>query len=102
VDSYLARRYAVPVSTVGSTDLALALKAITVDLAVHRLYERKPPMPADIRLRRDAAIAWLKAVGDGGVVLPASTELAPNQTQGVRAKAVGGQRILTPEELVDL
>src|SRR5687768_9614958 len=58
VDSYLARRYAVPVSMAGSSDLALALKAIAVDLAVHRLYERKPPVPADIRLRHDAAIAW--------------------------------------------
>jgi phage gp36-like protein len=102
MNSYLARRYAVPVSTSGSTDLQMALRSISVDLAVHRLYERKPPMPDDIRRRRDAAIGWLAAVVSGAIVLPGATELASNPTQGPFGQAVGRGRILTEDELEDL
>ena len=57
IDSYLARRYAVPVSTGGNADLATALRAVAVDLAVHRLHERRPPVLEDVKLRRAAALA---------------------------------------------
>ena len=101
VDSYLARRYAVPLDTGGNTDLATALKAISVDLAVHRLYERKPPVPVEIIQRRTAAIAWLQGVANGSIVLPGNVEPSPNQTQGLQGKVVGKKKILTPSEFAD-
>lgn len=101
VDSYLARRFAVPIDPGGNSDLATALKAVSVDLAIHRLYERKPPVPIEIVQRRAAAIAWLQGVASGSIVLPADVELAPNQTQGLAGSATGKKKILTAAELAD-
>jgi phage gp36-like protein len=101
VDSYLARRYAVPVDTAGEADLATALKAISVDLAIHRLYERRPPVPIEIVQRRTAAIGWLEGIATGSIVLPASVELAANPTRGLQGQVVGKGKILTPAELAD-
>lgn len=96
VNSYVGRRYAVPVSTAGQGDVAAALLAVTVDLAEHRLYERRPPVPEDVRRRREAAIQWLEAVASGAVVLPASVELAE---AGGRVTVSGRGRVLTREEM---
>lgn len=101
VDSYLARRFAVPVNTTGQTDLEIALRAVSVDLAIHRLYERKPPVPVEIVQRRAAAVAWLAGIANGSIVLPANTELAPNQTQDLPGTATGRKKTLTEAELAD-
>ena len=55
-NSYLGRRYSVPVSLTTHPDLADVLASFTLDLAEYRLRLRRPPVPDDARRRRDQAI----------------------------------------------
>lgn len=99
IDSYAARRYVVPVDAAPDSDLAGVLRAVAVDLAVHRLYERRPPVPEDVRRRHDWAIVWLSAVATGAVLLAgAATPEVPAPSEPF-AVAVGKGRVLTPTEV---
>lgn len=102
VDSYLARRYAVPVDLVTHAVLAGLLRSVTLDLAAYRLYSRRPPIPADVVDRRAAAVGWLRAVAEGRVELPSATAVAPNPATGVAGKATGATRILNRDDLRDV
>jgi phage gp36-like protein len=102
IDSYLARRYAVPVDTVAHPGAAGVLRSVTLDLAEFRLRSRKPPVPDDARRKKDAAILWLQRVASGAATLPSATEPPHNPAQGVVGAVVGGPRVLTPQELADL
>lgn len=62
-DSYLAVRYAVPVSPVPEH-----LKAVVADLARYRLYA--DAADGEPQARYTAGIAWLKAVSAGTALLP--------------------------------
>lgn len=73
INGYLARRYATPVDLTSHPDLAATLKGYALDVASYRAHARRPPAPEDIRKSRDDAIAWLKLVSEGKVVLPAAT-----------------------------
>ena len=46
VNSYLARRYGVPIDLTTHADLADLLASITLDLVEFRLRARRPPVPA--------------------------------------------------------
>ena len=72
VNSYLARRYAVPVDLSAHADLAATLKGFTLDVAVYRLMVRRPPAPETHRTARDDAIKWFTQISEGKIVLPAS------------------------------
>ena len=102
VNSYLGRRYAVPVDTSGAEELAAVLKSITLDLIEYRLHSRRPPVAQEIRHKREAAVKWLGQVASGEVVLPASSELAGNTAGGITGEVTGSERIMSREELEDL
>ncbi len=99
VDSYLARRHAVPIDVTGQEELAGTLASITLDLAAFRLHCRRPPVPEDVLGRRDRAAAWLRQVASGEVVLPSGSELPGNPARGIEAKVLGHRRVLTEEEM---
>ncbi len=102
VDSYLARRYAVPIDTAAYPETAGLLRSITLDLTEFRLRSRKPPVAEEARLKREDAIAWLGRIASGQTVLPAATELPGNPAIAPTASTVGGRRILTAEEMEEL
>ncbi len=99
VDSRLGRRYAVPVDTSQDVALAALLKSVAVDLVEYRLHARRPPVPADIERKHQAAIEWLVQVAAGLAVLPTASGLPANAAEGPRAAACGPPRVLSREEL---
>ena len=99
LDSYLARRYAVPIDTATNPELAALLKSVALDLVEHRLHARRPPLPTDVAAKRADAIAWLARIASGEIELPSATALAPNRAKGLSAAAVGDTRVLSRREL---
>lgn len=102
VNSFLARRFQVPIDLAVHADLADVLKSITLDLAEYRLRGRRPPVSADAVRRRDQASDWLARVADGRIELPSATSVAGNTARGTIASVSGEDRLLTRDELSDL
>ena len=101
VNSYLGRRYAVPISLTTHPDLAEVLASFTLDLAEYRLRLRRPPVPDDARRRRDQAIEWLTRVAEGRIELPSAVGVAASTARGTIAATTGEKRLLTRNELAD-
>lgn len=102
VDSYLARRYAVPVDVSLHPELAAILRSVALDLAEYRLHARRPPIPPDITNKRENSIRWLAAIAAGTVLLGAASELPAGNTEGLRCQAMGPGRVLCRSEMADL
>lgn len=99
VNSYLGRRYAVPINLTTHPDLADVLASNTMDLAEYRLRLRRPPVPEDARRRRDQAIEWLTRVAEGRIELPSAVGVATSTARGTIAATIGEKRVLTRDEL---
>jgi len=102
VNSYLGRRYAVPVSLSGQSMISQVLKSFVLDLVEHRLHSRRPPVPEDVRRKRGEALVWLKRVADGEIVLPTATTVPLSGAATIPGDAVGSPRELTRDELSSL
>ena len=101
VNSFLARRFAVPIDLVTFPELGGVLKSITLDRVECRLRVRRPPVPEDARRKADRALDWLKKVADARIDLPAAGELPPSPLRGSLGEVTGEERILTFDELSD-
>lgn len=101
LNSYLGRRYSVPVSLTTHPDLADVLASFTLDLAEYRLRLRRPPVPDDARRRRDQAIEWLTRAAEGRIELPSAVGVAGSSARGTIAAVTGEKRVLTRDELSD-
>ena len=99
VNSYLARRYAVPVDVSVDAQLAAILKSVTLDLAEYRLHARRPPIPEDKRRQREAAVRWLGQASSGQVVLPAVNEVQGHTVCGISGEVTGSPRVISREAL---
>jgi phage gp36-like protein len=102
VDSYLGRRYAVPVDVGAHPEVLGVLKSMTLDLIEYRLRARRPPVPDIARQKRDAVVQWLERIASGQAVLPSLVEVAGNEAAGVAGRAVGPARGLSRGEMEDL
>jgi len=102
VNSYVGRRHAVPVDVTGHEELAAVLKSVTLDLVEYRLHARRPPVPEEMRRKRESAVRWLQRVASAEVVLPTRTEVESNPAGGVTGEVVGSPRVMSREELEDL
>lgn len=67
IDSYLGKRYQVPLSPVPPR-----VKALSVDLAIYHLYSRRSVAPPVRRQNYEAAVAFLKQVAAGQAVVEVS------------------------------
>ena len=101
VNSYLARRYQVPIDVSKHSELADLLASVTLDLVEYRLRSRRPPIPQDAVDRHNKTLEWLKGVADGSVELPSAAPLAQNTTLGTLGEAIGEDRLLSRDELSD-
>jgi phage gp36-like protein len=99
VNSYLARRYVVPIDLGLHGELADILASAALDLAEYRLRLRRPPVSEDARRRREQAIDWLSKVADGRIELPSLAPITASTTRGTVATVTGEERLLTREEL---
>lgn len=99
VNSYLGRRFQLPIDLVVHTDLADVLASITLDLAEYRLRLRRPPVSEAAVDRHRRALDWLGGVAGGTIALPAALPVA--RSQGTVAETFGAQRVLSRDELSD-
>lgn len=99
VNSYLARRFQVPIDLATHADLADVLASFTLDLAECRLRARRPPVPRDVLDKRAQAIDWLSRVAEGSADLPSAAPIAANTTRGIIGATAGEERVLSREEL---
>ena len=99
VNSYLARRFAVPIDLVLHPELSSLLKSITLDLVEMRLRARRPPAPEATMRRHDDAMAWLRGVAAGTIALPSASSISPTDLQGPTVLTSGEERILSHDEL---
>jgi len=99
VNSYLARRFAVPIDLAVHPELVDLLKSITLDLVEMRLRSRRPPVP-DVTLRRHGeALAWLRGIADGAIALPSASPIGPVASSGPSVLTFGEERVLSHDEL---
>lgn len=99
VDSYLARRYAVPIDLNAHPELADLLATFTLDLAEYRLRVRRPPVPDAATNMRGHAAQWLERIANGTIDLPALTELPSSDLRGPRTGWNSEERVLSRDEL---
>jgi len=82
VDSYLARRVAVPVDTTAHPELVAILLSVTLSIAVFNLRSRRDPVPESASVERGNAIKWLQRVANGEITLPAASSPATSVSDG--------------------
>ncbi len=99
VDSYLSRRYAVPIDLVAHPEVSGVLLSVSLDLAEYRLHARRREVPVDVIGKRDTALGWLRRVSTGDTSLPSVAELAANPAAGLGAASIGDERALSRDEL---
>jgi phage gp36-like protein len=87
IDSYLGVKYVVPLATPPDR-----VKALAVDLAIYHLYSRRSIVPPVWQQRHDAAVAFLKQVVAGQLVivgpqgeLPMVAKEVTDATSAIRA-----------------
>ncbi|GJM25999.1 MAG: hypothetical protein DHS20C16_24140 [Phycisphaerae bacterium] len=102
VNSYLARRFRVPIDVGVHAELASILATVTLDVVAHRLHSRRPPIPTEVAARYESTVSWLAKVATGDVSLPSEGMLAGADASGVIAKATGNQAVLSRDELAGL
>lgn len=103
MDSYLGKRYAIPVDVSTDTRLAARLKSVALDLAVHNVLARGDITSDDKTKSHDDAILWLTDIRDGEGILPAADGVAsttsdePVAQWGTAGTVVSGtsQRLFT-------
>ncbi|MFQ5463589.1 MAG: phage protein Gp36 family protein [Phycisphaerae bacterium] len=101
LDSYLARRYQLPLELTGHPELANLLASVALDLATYRLRLRRPPVSEDDRAHFERTVSWLEAVAAGRVHLPSVAALTSTNVQGIAADSFGESRLLSHDEFTD-
>lgn len=101
VNSYLARRYQVPIDLTVHSELADVLKSFTLDLVELRLRARRPPVPTETLRRRADAIEWLSRIAKGTIELPSVAQVSTGSGRGSLGTTTGETRMLSRDELAD-
>jgi len=101
-NSYLATRYAVPVSIAQEPEVEAVLRSFILDLATYRLHSRRPPVPPDIVRRREDAVTWLGRVASGIVQLPSAAAVSESGSLGTLGESVGPRRTMTRDTLENM
>lgn len=100
VDSYAAKRYAVPISTSDAV-LAGMLKSATLDIATYKLLKRGDLVPQVKRDDYAATLEWLKDVAAGRAVMPSAATPAstasdgPTPSEGTAATGTESDRVFS-------
>ncbi len=101
-NSYLARRYATPISLATHPELDTLLRARVLDLAEFAAWKGSPFIsdpPQRVRSVQQTALRWLESVARGEIVLPASPPPASTAARDEGPFFVAPPRTFTPDEL---
>ncbi|MCA9243716.1 MAG: DUF1320 family protein [Phycisphaerales bacterium] len=102
LDSYLAQRYATPVDLVAHPELAITLKARTLDLSEWIAWRTSPfvtDIPARVQMLGEAAMGWLRDVATARVTLPAASAPAAPTSHDEGPRYSAEPRQFTADEL---
>jgi len=99
VDSYLARRYAVPIDLAQHPEVGDVLASIVLDLVELRLRSRRPPVPGVTLKRHADALQWLRDVAAGRIDLPSVAPIAGAAVRGPAVLSSSEPRTLSRDEL---
>ncbi|MFO0972764.1 MAG: phage protein Gp36 family protein [Phycisphaerae bacterium] len=99
VDAYLARRWAVPLELSGLGGAAGLIRGWVLDVVEYRLHARRPPVPADVIRKHDAAVSALQRLVSGGMALPTNVGVAANAAAAPVAEVTGPARMFSRESL---
>lgn len=75
IDSHLAPQTTTPVNITTHAVIVPLLRAITLDIAAHKIHALKGAVPAGVRQLYEDRIKWLEGVRDGKIRLPVNTPL---------------------------
>jgi phage gp36-like protein len=95
IDSYLGVRYVVPLSAPPDQ-----VKALAVELAIYHLFSRRSVVPPVRQQKYDAAVAFLKQVAAGQIVIVGPQGEPPSVAKEV-ADATGAKRVFSRNILAD-
>lgn len=99
LESYVGRRYRLPLPPVVSETLNGALRSAVLDLVEWRLRTRRPPVSAEVLRRAAETREWLRRIAAGELSLPGGEEVPTSGTHGTVAKVSGEPRRLSRREL---
>jgi phage gp36-like protein len=95
IDSYLGVKYVVPLSSPPDQ-----VKALAVDLAIYHLFSRRSVVPPVRQQKYDAAVAFLKQVAAGQIVIVGPQGEPPSVAKEV-ADATSAKRVFSRNILAD-
>lgn len=78
INSYIAKRYLVPVDVSGDASLAARLKSLTLDFSTYGLELRSGNITESRQTAHDQGVEWLVKISEGKLYLPST--LAPPVT----------------------
>lgn len=102
VDSYVAQRYAAPIDLTAHPELALTMKARTLDIAEWIAWRTSPfvnDIPARVQMLSETALAWLRDVAAARVTLPAAAAPAGPTAQHDGPRFTAQPRAFSANEL---
>lgn len=103
VNDYLGQRFSVPIDVSDATRAA-SLKAITLAIALHKLYvahPSRPDVPKTVQTEHDEAVAKLKGYLTSGA-LPGATEVPATPAAGTMGEAFGTESMFSPARMEGL
>lgn len=102
LNSWLARRYATPVSLAANPELGGVLAARTLDVAEYNAWKASPfvsDLPQRVKAAYAEATHWLRDVSSGVLELPAARTLNADSAAVHRPQYRASERQLTSQEL---
>lgn len=93
INSYLAKRYNVPVDPVPEIIVELA-----VDIAIYKICSRRSQAPEERRQKYDDAVKYLDKIASGKAVLPGAALVPASSSSGV-VNITSGPRIFGRDSL---
>lgn len=97
IDSYLAKRYRLPL-----TQVPPVLEKVAADLAIYFLHGSTVEKDGAVAMAYRNAMQWLSDVSKGTVTIEGATETAPAQAGGGQILTAGPERQLTRDSLSGL
>lgn len=93
IDSFVARRYTVPVDPV--TDM---IRELAVDIAIYKICSRRSQAPEERRQKYDDAVKYLEKIASGKAVLPEAAS-APAGSSDHAVSVSSNTRVFSRESM---
>ncbi|MCF6246916.1 MAG: DUF1320 domain-containing protein [Desulfobacula sp.] len=93
INSYIAKRYSVPVDPV--TDM---IKDLAVDIAIYKICSRRSAAPEERRDKYEDAVRYLKEIASGKAILPEAAA-APSDSSDHTVSISSNSRVFSRDSM---